>query len=163
MHYSIARIGKNNTGKIAPSGVCFRWTTYGMGEHQKLSDGQLTNLHTVSFFGPSNRVLYKSQRNTTHMTFETALLSSGYVYDAQPGVYMKEEENGVLHTYMQIDGDVWNYEKYDADDKVLMTKVHSLILLSSQTFSLFIMTDQQMSATIYRGLFTDGEWEVIGR
>ncbi|AOV60206.1 hypothetical protein S820908_058 [Synechococcus phage S-CAM9] len=25
------------------------------------------------------------------------------------------------------------------------------------------MTDQQMSATIYRGLFTDGEWEVINR
>ena len=71
---------------------------------------------------------YKSQRNTTqtHMTFETALLSSGYVYDAQPGVYMKEEENGVLHTYMQIDGDVWNYEKYDADDKVLMTKEFTL-------------------------------------
>ena len=62
----------------------------------------------------------------THMTFETALLSSGYVYDAQPGVYMKEEQNGVLHTYMQIDGDVWNYEKYDADDKVLMTKEFTL-------------------------------------
>ena len=60
------------------------------------------------------------------MTFETALLSSGYVYDAQPGVYMKEEQNGVLHTYMQIDGDVWNYEKYDADDKVLMTKEFTL-------------------------------------
>ena len=25
------------------------------------------------------------------------------------------------------------------------------------------MTDQQLSATIYRGLFTDGEWEVIDR
>ena len=25
------------------------------------------------------------------------------------------------------------------------------------------MTDQQFSATIYRGLFTDGEWEVIDR
>ena len=25
------------------------------------------------------------------------------------------------------------------------------------------MTDQQMSATIYRGLFTDGEWDVIDR
>ena len=60
------------------------------------------------------------------MTFETALLSSGYVYDAQPGVYMKEEQNGVLHTYMQIDGDVWNYEKYDANDKVLMTKEFTL-------------------------------------
>ena len=23
------------------------------------------------------------------------------------------------------------------------------------------MTDQQMSATIYRGLFTDGEWNII--
>ena len=77
---------------------------------------------------PENMGFYKSQRNTpqTHMTFETALLSSGYVYDAQPGVYMKEEENGVLHTYMQIDGDIWNYEKYDADDKVLMTKEFTL-------------------------------------
>ena len=62
----------------------------------------------------------------TDMTFETALLASGYVYDAQPGVYMKEEQNGVLHTYMQIDGDVWNYEKYDADDNVLMTKEFTL-------------------------------------
>jgi|TARA_B100000035_G_C20547402_1_gene356689 hypothetical protein len=25
------------------------------------------------------------------------------------------------------------------------------------------MTSQEMSATIYRGLFTDGEWEVIDR
>ena len=32
------------------------------------------------------------------------------------GGISKEEENGVLHRYMQIDGDVWNYEKYDADD-----------------------------------------------
>ena len=60
------------------------------------------------------------------MTFETALLSSGYVYDAQPGVYMKEEENGVLHTYMHIDGDVWNYEKYDENDDILMTKKFTL-------------------------------------
>ena len=72
------------------------------------------------------RVFYKSQRNTTHMTFETALLSSGYVYDAQPGVYMKEEQNGVLHTYMHIDGDVWNYEKYDENDDILMTKKFTL-------------------------------------
>ena len=98
----------------------------------------------------------------THMTFETALLSSGYVYDAQPGVYMKEEQNGVLHTYMQIDGDVWNYEKYDADDKVLMTKEFTLwSYFPHKHFSLFIMTDQEMSVTIYRGLFTDAEWEII--
>ena len=29
---------------------------------------------------------------------------------------LKEEEKNGLHTYMQIDGDIWNYEKYDADD-----------------------------------------------
>ena len=47
--------------------------------------------------------------NTQKMTFETALIYWGYVCDAQHGVYMKEEQDGVLHTYRQIDGDVWNY------------------------------------------------------
>ena len=39
---------------------------------------------------------------------------------------MKEEQNGVLHTYMHIDGDVWNYEKYDENDDILMTKEFTL-------------------------------------
>jgi hypothetical protein len=56
------------------------------------------------------------------MTFETALLSSGYTYDPQVGSYMKEESSGILHTYMNIEGDVWNYEKYDENDDILKSE-----------------------------------------
>lgn len=60
------------------------------------------------------------------MTFATALLVSGYTYDPQPGVYMKEEDNGVLHTYLHLQDNVWNYEKYDANDIVLTSKEFTL-------------------------------------
>ena len=59
-------------------------------------------------------------------TFAEELLNSGYVYDAQPGVYMKEENTGILHTYAHVEGDTWNYECYDADDNVVETKEFTL-------------------------------------
>ena len=49
--YDIARIWKEQHGEDCTIWrVLLRWTTYGMGEQQKLSDGQLTNLHTVWFW-----------------------------------------------------------------------------------------------------------------
>ena len=60
------------------------------------------------------------------MTFESALLNSSYIYDPQAGSYMKEDSDGILHTYMHIEDDVWNYEKYDENDKVLMSKSFSV-------------------------------------
>jgi len=55
------------------------------------------------------------------MTFEDALLNSGYIYDKWCGSFMKEKSNGVLHTYLNVEDDEWIYEKYDADDNVLST------------------------------------------
>ena len=60
------------------------------------------------------------------MSFEQGLLSSGYIYDPQVGSFMKEESNGNLHTYMEIDDNIWSYELYDQDDNVLMTKEFNL-------------------------------------
>jgi hypothetical protein len=34
---------------------------------------------------------------------------------------MKEESNGDLHTYLNVEDDEWIYEKCDADDNVLST------------------------------------------
>ena len=51
------------------------------------------------------------------MTFEDALLNSGYIYDKFVGSFMKEESNGDLHTYLNVEDDQWIYEKYDANDK----------------------------------------------
>ena len=51
------------------------------------------------------------------MTFEDALLNSGYIYDKMVGSFMKEESNGDLHTYLNVEDDQWIYEKYDVDDK----------------------------------------------
>ena len=56
------------------------------------------------------------------MTFETALLNSSYTYDPQAGSYFKEDSIGHLHTYMHIEDDTWNYEKYDENDNVLVSK-----------------------------------------
>ena len=63
----------------------------------------------------------------TTMTFETALLHSDYTYDPQVGSYFKEDSMGNLHTYMHIEDDTWNYEKYDENDKVLASQSFTLL------------------------------------
>jgi hypothetical protein len=59
-------------------------------------------------------------------TFDQALLASDYIYDAQAGAYFKEDSIGHLHTYMHIEDDTWNYEKYDENDNVLVCKEFTL-------------------------------------
>ena len=39
---------------------------------------------------------------------------------------MKEDSKGNLHTYMHIEDDTWNYEKYDENDNVLVSKSFTL-------------------------------------
>jgi hypothetical protein len=51
------------------------------------------------------------------MTFEDALLNSGYIYDKWCGSFMKEESNGDLHTYLNVEDNEWIYEKYDVNDQ----------------------------------------------
>ena len=51
------------------------------------------------------------------MTFEDALLNSGYIYDKFVGSFMKEESNGDLHTYLNVEDDQWIYERYDMNDQ----------------------------------------------
>ena len=53
------------------------------------------------------------------MTFEDALLNSGYIYDKWVGSFMKEESNGDLHTYLNVENNEWIYEKYDINDQEL--------------------------------------------
>ena len=50
------------------------------------------------------------------MTFEDALLNSGYIYDKWVGSFMKEESNGDLHTYLNVENNEWIYEKYVVND-----------------------------------------------
>ena len=63
---------------------------------------------------------------TEMMTFEEGLFLSNYIYDPQVGSYMKEDSKGHLHTYMHIEDDTWNYEKYDENDNVLVSKSFTL-------------------------------------
>lgn len=51
------------------------------------------------------------------MTFEDALLNSGYIYDKMVGSFMKEESNGDLNTYLNVEDNEWIYERYDVNDK----------------------------------------------
>ena len=51
------------------------------------------------------------------MTFEDALLNSGYIYDKFVGSFMKEESNGDLHTYLNVEDNEWIYERYDVNDQ----------------------------------------------
>ena len=60
------------------------------------------------------------------MTFEEGLFLSNYIYDPYCGSYMRENSKGHLHTYMHIEGDTWNYEKYDENEKVLVSKSFTL-------------------------------------
>jgi hypothetical protein len=59
-------------------------------------------------------------------TFEQGLSSSNYIYDRQVGAWMKEDANGDLHTYLNVEGNDWIYEKYDSNDKVLVSKAFTL-------------------------------------
>ena len=48
------------------------------------------------------------------MTFEQALIASGYYFQPECGAYWKEDSNGNLHSYCQSDSDenVWNYQRW---------------------------------------------------
>jgi hypothetical protein len=59
-------------------------------------------------------------------TFEQGLRSSDYIYDRQVGAWMKEDSNGDLHTYLNVEGNDWIYEKYDVNDEVLVSKAFTL-------------------------------------
>jgi len=60
------------------------------------------------------------------MTFEQGLIASGYYYQPECGCYLKNDSSGNVHTYVEQQENTWSYEKYDANDKVLTTKVFSL-------------------------------------
>ena len=60
------------------------------------------------------------------LDFEKGLKASTYMYDQHVGAWMKEDSNGDLHTYMHIENDDWIYEKYDANDEVLVSKAFTL-------------------------------------
>lgn len=52
----------------------------------------------------------------------TSLLQSGYIYDPQAGSYFKEDSNGNVHTYMEVENNQWSYEKYDVNDQLIASK-----------------------------------------
>jgi len=60
------------------------------------------------------------------MTFTEALIAAGYYFQPECGCYLKEDCNGNVHTYVEQEENTWSYEKYDANDNVLITKVFSL-------------------------------------
>lgn len=59
-------------------------------------------------------------------TFEQGLVASDYIYDPCVGSWLKEDLKGNVHTYMHIQDNDWNYEKYDSNDKVLVSKAFTL-------------------------------------
>jgi hypothetical protein len=59
-------------------------------------------------------------------TFEQGLSASDYIYDPQAGSWLKEDSEGNVHTYMHIQDNDWNYEKYDSNDKVLVSQEFTL-------------------------------------
>lgn len=52
----------------------------------------------------------------------TSLLQSGYTYDPQVGTYFKEDSNGNVHTYMEVENNQWSYEQYDVCDQLIASK-----------------------------------------
>lgn len=60
------------------------------------------------------------------MTTSLLLLKSGYTYDPQVGSYFKEDSNGYVHTYMEVENNQWNYEKYDPDEQLIVSKLFTL-------------------------------------
>ena len=60
------------------------------------------------------------------MNFEQELLKGGYIYDKWVGSYMKEDSDGSLHTYLNVENNDWIYEKYSKSDEVLVSKAFTL-------------------------------------
>jgi hypothetical protein len=60
------------------------------------------------------------------MTFETALIKSGYYYQPECGAYCKDDSNGNLHSYVNETEDTWSYEKYNEFGQLVASKVFSL-------------------------------------
>jgi hypothetical protein len=60
------------------------------------------------------------------LDFEKGLKASNYMYDQHVGSWMKEDSDGNLHTYMHIENDDWIYEKYDVNDKEIVSKAFTL-------------------------------------
>jgi len=59
-------------------------------------------------------------------TFEQALEQSSYSNDQHVGAWMKEDSNGTLHTYLNVENNDWIYESYDSNDKVITSKAFTL-------------------------------------
>jgi hypothetical protein len=61
------------------------------------------------------------------MTFTEALIASGYHYQPECDCYCKEDSQGYLHSYAQLDDeDTWNYEKYNDHDQLLISQSFTL-------------------------------------
>lgn len=60
------------------------------------------------------------------MSFEQALIKSGYYYQRECGAYCKEDKNNNVHTYLELENGEWSYEKYDKNDVVVSTKLFTL-------------------------------------
>lgn len=53
-------------------------------------------------------------------------MASEYIYDAQAGSWFKVDAMNHVHTYMHLQDNDWNYEKYDSNDLVLESKAFTL-------------------------------------
>ena len=60
------------------------------------------------------------------MTFENALIAANYFYQPECGCYVKDDKNGNVHTYLELEHNLWNYEKYDANDDLIVSKSFTL-------------------------------------
>ena len=71
--------------------------------------------------------LFTTEPLMTNELFEKDLAASDYIYDPQAGSWLKEDAVGNVHTYMHLQDNDWNYEKYDINDVVLESKPFTLV------------------------------------
>lgn len=43
-------------------------------------------------------------------------------YQPETGSFWNEDVNGYLHSFVQNEDNSWNYELYDTDDKIVISK-----------------------------------------
>ena len=60
------------------------------------------------------------------MTFETALIASGYYFQPECGAYCKDDSSGNLHSYVELENEEWSYEEYNESGQLVVSKVFSL-------------------------------------
>lgn len=88
-----------------------------------LKYGMVADTHSPS--------IMNTNQQTIGYTFIEGLVTSGYSYARECGVWERQDLNGMMHTYLQDPDDTgdlnsWSYHLYDANDNLVFDQIFTV-------------------------------------